>query len=325
MPHALVLRAGGFLREVWHLLEKGKFDVKKKNASCPQLPTGSLLQSVASVSWETRSRWEAVQPRSMLRRTALFLLLAVPAALAWTTPTPQPRMPVAARGPPPSSLLPTELQKPTSSLLPFGVLMMVPVAWGTYGVSIKSCYALTSPPPELAFGLLQYVISSSVLSFALFAAQPQEPPAPSSQKPTANAAAAGLELGGYLFVAALLQIFGLGMTTATRGAFIVQAPPRSRRPPRSGRPPRAVTLPPTRSPSHSRLWPPRRQLTTIIVPLMDAAIKRTAPSKLTLGACGLAFGGVTALVQAEPALATGSTLMGDSLIGVAALIYSPRS
>ena len=192
----------------------------------------------------------------MLRREGLFLLLAVPAALAWTTPTPQPRMPVAARGPPPSSLLPTELQKPTSSLLPFGVLMMVPVAWGTYGVSVKSCYALTSPPPELAFGLLQYVISSSVLSFALFAAQPQEPPAPSSQKPTASAAAAGLELGGYLFVAALLQIFGLGMTTATRGAFIVQALPRSGHPPRSRRPPRAVTLPPPRSPSHSHLWPP---------------------------------------------------------------------
>jgi drug/metabolite transporter (DMT)-like permease len=76
------------------------------------------------------------------------------------------------------------------------------------------------------------------------------------------------------------------MTTATRGAFIVQ-------------------------------------LTTIIVPLMDAAVKRTPPSRLLLGACALAFGGVTAFVKSVPAgLATATTATGDGLIALSAVLYS---
>lgn len=56
---------------------------------------------------------------------------------------------------------------------------------------------------------------------------------------------------------------------------------------------------------------------------MDAALKGTAPSRLILGACALAFGGVTAFVKSEPAgLGMGTTIMGDGLIGLAALLYS---
>jgi len=38
----------------------------------------------------------------------------------------------------------------TPALLPLAVLMLVPVAWGTYGVAIKSLFALDVPPPVRA-------------------------------------------------------------------------------------------------------------------------------------------------------------------------------
>ena len=163
-----------------------------------------------------------------MKPTTRALLLAVPASFAFHPDAVPQRRPglLPLRSPPPVSS--TELQKPKTSLLPLSVLMCVPVAWGTYGVSVKALYSFGSPPPELAFGFMVYVVSSSFLGL-LYAAQP-----PPAEEPSASAAAAGFELGGYLFVAALLQLFGLGMTTATRGAFIVQ-------------------------------------LTTVIVPLMDAA------------------------------------------------------
>ena len=113
--------------------------------------------------------------------------------------------------------------------------MLVPVAWGTFGVAVKAIAKVSAPPPELAFSVMQYVVSSSALGLL---SSVTVPPVASEKASRAATAAAGFELGSYLFFGALLQLFGLGMTTATRGAFIVQ-------------------------------------LTTIIVPLMDAAIKRS--------------------------------------------------
>lgn len=37
--------------------------------------------------------------------------------------------------------------EPPNKLLPFAVLLLVPVAWGTYGVAIKQLFALEVPPP----------------------------------------------------------------------------------------------------------------------------------------------------------------------------------
>lgn len=81
------------------------------------------------------------------------------------------------------------------------------------------------------------------------------------------------------------QIFGIQHTTAGRAAFLVQ-------------------------------------LTTVAVPLLEAAISRRSPPAATLGACAMAFAGVTLLLTASPAGAgapSGSTAQGDALIVLAAL------
>ena len=222
---------------------------------------------------------------------SLLLLLAWPATLAWQAHAiPQSRRPLLPQRSPALLRSAGELQD-QPPLLPLGVLMLVPVAWGTFGVAVKTIKAkVGAPPPELAFSVMQYVVASSalgLLSSVTVRRLPEKASEKASEKATrAATAAAGFELGSYLFFGALLQLFGLGMTTATRGAFIVQ-------------------------------------LTTIIVPLMDAAVKRTPPSRLLLAACALAFGGVTAFVKSVPAgLATGTTTTGDGLIALSAVLYS---
>ena len=222
---------------------------------------------------------------------SLLLLLAWPATLAWQAHAiPQSRRPLLPQRSPALLRSAEELQG-QPPLLPLAVLMLVPVAWGTFGVAVKTIKAkVGAPPPELAFSVMQYVVASSalgLLSSVTVRRLPEKASEKASEKATrAATAAAGFELGSYLFFGALLQLFGLGMTTATRGAFIVQ-------------------------------------LTTIIVPLMDAAVKRTPPSRLLLAACALAFGGVTAFVKSVPAgLATGTTTTGDGLIALSAVLYS---
>lgn len=72
--------------------------------------------------------------------------------------------------PPPPPFEPPALSK----LLPLAVLMMVPLAWGTYGVAIKELYLLEAPPPELFFTVLNYIVSSITLTSAtphVFSAQ----------------------------------------------------------------------------------------------------------------------------------------------------------
>ena len=40
--------------------------------------------------------------------------------------------------------------KKSPAVLPLALLLLVPVAWGTYGVAIKSLFALDVPPPVRA-------------------------------------------------------------------------------------------------------------------------------------------------------------------------------
>ena len=105
----------------------------------------------------------------------------------------------------------------SSTLLPLAVLMMVPLAWGTYGVAIKELYLLEAPPPELFFTVLNYVVSSITLtSVAALVGRPEErdarrldgtdEPEHTSQR---SALWAGAELGGYLFIGSTLQVFGM--------------------------------------------------------------------------------------------------------------------
>lgn len=196
--------------------------------------------------------------------------------------------PKPAAPPPPLLLAATEppTLEPRANVLPLAVLMLVPVAWGTYGVAIKSLYELEAPPPELLFTLLNYLVSStSVYAVSLLA---------SSAPRTDGAAAAdagaplplreGLELGAYLFLGSTLQIFGLRDTSASRGAFIVQ-------------------------------------LSTVLTPLLEGALARQWPARRVLAGCAVAFLGVALLVT-EGGAGASSSLKGDLLIAASAVAYS---
>ena len=209
-------------------------------------------------------------------------------------------------------------------LAPLVVLSLVPLAWGTYGPAIKSLYSLEAPPPELLFNWMNYVVSAATLVVvSLVRAQVGTPSNPSvslagddssstgasgasggadgsdvSDSPR-SAMLAGAELGGYLFLGSTMQIFGLRYTSAGRAAFLVQ-------------------------------------LTTVIVPLLDALlVTKQLPRPRVLGACLLAFSGVLLLTagggggEGEGAAAVaalagglGGPSLGDGLVGAAALIYS---
>ena len=214
---------------------------------------------------------------------------------------------------------------PAAPLAPLVVLSLVPLAWGTYGPAIKSLYSLEAPPPELLFNWMNYVVSAATLVVvSLVRAQLEAPSNPSaslagdsSSSASASGASggadgsdvsdsprsamlAGAELGGYLFLGSTMQIFGLRYTSAGRAAFLVQ-------------------------------------LTTVIVPLLDALlVTKQLPRPRVLGACLLAFSGVLLLTaggggggEGEGAAAVaalaggfGGPSLGDGLVGAAALIYS---
>ena len=213
---------------------------------------------------------------------------------------------------------------PAAPLAPLVVLSLVPLAWGTYGPAIKSLYSLEAPPPELLFNWMNYVVSAATLVVvSLVRAQVGTPSNPSvslagddssstgasgasggadgsdvSDSPR-SAMLAGAELGGYLFLGSTMQIFGLRYTSAGRAAFLVQ-------------------------------------LTTVIVPLLDALlVTKQLPRPRVLGACLLAFSGVLLLTagggggEGEGAAAVaalagglGGPSLGAGLVGAAALIYS---
>ena len=213
---------------------------------------------------------------------------------------------------------------PAAPLAPLVVLSLVPLAWGTYGPAIKSLYSLEAPPPELLFNWMNYVVSAATLVVvSLVRSQVGTPSNPSvslagddSSSTGASGASggadgsdvsdsprstmlAGAELGGYLFLGSTMQIFGLRYTSAGRAAFLVQ-------------------------------------LTTVIVPLLDALlVTKQLPRPRVLGACLLAFSGVLLLTagggggEGEGAAAVaalagglGGPSLGDGLVGAAALIYS---
>ena len=93
---------------------------------------------------------------------------------------------------------------------------------------------------------------------------------------------AGAELGGYLFFGNCAQVLGLQWTTADRAAFLVQ-------------------------------------LTTIIVPVLEAGVQRTSLPARTWAACGLATVGVAVL--SSDGLTGAADLRGDALIVLSAFFY----
>ena len=220
------------------------------------------------------------------------------------------------------------------------VLLTVPLAWGTYGPVVKYLYAVQPPVPGLVFSAAYYVVAAVSLLLVLVwvrttnsvsetaaaaAAAPITSVSKDEEDTTTSAAAAaatpflpwrgGTELGSYLFVGNVLQVIGLQTVPADRAGFLVQ-------------------------------------LTTLMVPLVEAALGRVAGAggvvvrPTTWLACLLAFGGVIVINLDDSDLwlsvlssSSGSSsnpieissliestlsgfTVGDSLIVLAAVVYS---
>ena len=120
------------------------------------------------------------------------------------------------------------------------------------------------------------------MSSSFFPELPFDSQPPLAEEPNASAVAAGFDLGGCLFVAALLQLISLSMTTAARSTFIMQ-------------------------------------LATVIVLLMDAHARSwPTPGVCVLAFGGVTA--LARRAVPEPELAAGSPLAGDGPMCVAALI-----
>ncbi|CAN0396718.1 unnamed protein product, partial [Ectocarpus sp. 12 AP-2014] len=155
------------------------------------------------------------------------------------------------------------------------VLATVPLVWGTYAPSVKYLYQMGESPPGLLFNFACYVVS--VLTFAAVAGLntarrhrtttaggerhevEEEAELPPKEKALLNryAARAGAELGLWLFLAGTVQarVWGLELTSASRAGFLVQ-------------------------------------LTTVIVPVLEAFVGRRKLKPQVWLACALATVGV---------------------------------
>jgi drug/metabolite transporter (DMT)-like permease len=176
---------------------------------------------------------------------------------------------------PPQSDEPAQVAATSVDLVRMGVLLSVPLAWGTYAPAVKIAYAAATEPavPGLLLSAGQYLVAFLTLSLASAVsggragagrqdAEPKAPPA--SERATWLAA---FELGLYLFVANFLQISGLALVPTDRAGFLVQT-------------------------------------TTLMVPLIDATLKGglgRLPMR-TWAACLLAFSGVVYMSGGAAAL-----------------------
>ena len=212
------------------------------------------------------------------------------------TPQPGPALLRASVRPLPTRCVATPEPAPRE-LGKLAVLLTVPAAWGTFAPAVKLAYAASpSPLPGLVFSTGQYFFATLTLLAAAAAVGKEEggsldAMADSSEPATRATWLAGLELGGYLFVANQLQVKGLGTIPADRGAFLVQT-------------------------------------TTLVVPLLQALSEGGLASvpRRTWAACVLAFVGVL-LMSAELDVAGGLSMglsfgLGDLLVLASALLYS---
>jgi drug/metabolite transporter (DMT)-like permease len=182
-------------------------------------------------------------------------------------------------------------------------LLTVPAAWGTFEPAVRYVYAEADPPvPPFAFSLAYYAVAAATLGafaaleggtapppssspgsaeetkraalgsgaaadppLAELPAGPRTPPetaagggsGPPESGAAAVATAGGIELGAYLFAGNALQLLGLRTVPAGRAAFLLQ-------------------------------------LTTVLVPLLEAGAARSAravPARVW-GACAVALAGV---------------------------------
>ena len=179
-------------------------------------------------------------------------------------------------------------------LLGAGVLLTVPVAWGTYAPAVRYMYENVTPAvPGIVFSALYYIVACLTLQGLLRISTSNNMTIKEEQENVSNSSSsnksdatmiAGLELGGYLFVGNWLQVTGLQTVPADRSAFLVQ-------------------------------------LTTLLVPLTQAFISKQRVPLLTWIACALAFSGVV-IMTIDPSTQQLSWGKGDIYILLAAMAYT---
>jgi len=155
------------------------------------------------------------------------------------------------------------------------VLGIVPIVWGTYSPVVKYIFdsSAASPPPLLfnlasylvSFGVFQAIQSRSVAQSVEALPDPVADPQDVQQEARDRALLlrAGVELGLWLFLGSIFLVNGIAGTTATRAAILVQ-------------------------------------LTTVIVPVLDALGRRRLPSPWSLLSCALATLGVVLVTSDVP-------------------------
>ena len=149
------------------------------------------------------------------------------------------------------------------------VLTSVPLAWGTWAVVnvlmlnvFVAAGVPPPPPPAINAGIQAASLAALTAVCAARAVRTAggrgaSLPAPSAL-PGAFTLRGGAELGAWLFLGSSLQLYALTLTTASRVAFLVQA-------------------------------------TTVIVPMLEAALCRRAVSGRTWFACAMATSGIALL------------------------------
>ncbi|CAM9994726.1 unnamed protein product [Ascophyllum nodosum] len=180
----------------------------------------------------------------------------------------------------------------------FILLATVPLVWGTYGPSVKYLYQMGDSTPGLFFNLSCYLVSAAFLTAIAWVndarrhrevrSDPSEAKSvPPQDASLANsyAARAGLELGAWLFLGGTVQVWGLELTSASRAAFLVQ-------------------------------------LTTVIVPVLEAVLGRRKLKTQVWLACALAMVGV-ALVSLGGILPPGINAMEYIAGSLSAARFSP--
>lgn len=195
----------------------------------------------------------------------------------------------------------TTSQSSPQSNLGLGILFTVPIMWGTYNPVVKYLYGLETPVPGLVFSAGYFWVGATTLWIlqAIFSDRKNDEvssPGATSINGSDGPSNPGLqwqcgfELGTYLFMGALLQVWGLRTVPADRASFLIQ-------------------------------------LTTVIVPFLEYFVGGKALSRTTVFASILAFLGVV-LIELEGSSEgpfSDSMLSGDptdGLLLLASLFYS---
>ena len=118
----------------------------------------------------------------------------------------------------------------SESMVPYAVLGIVPIIWGTYTPAVKSLYAIESPPPGLVFNLLSYIVSFATLSVTAQVLSSSDSSSSSSSSSSnedissssSASLTGGFELGMWLFFGSTAQVMGIQSTTAIKASILVQ-------------------------------------------------------------------------------------------------------